>query len=68
MEVHNRKYVTPAPGHFRTFKVQYEDRSVRGRTRSFRTEEEANDFVANLSVDAFFRVQQIDIVNLRESS
>ena len=67
MEVHNQKYVTLSAGHFRTFRVEYEDRGTKGRTRSFRTSEEANDFADSLSIDAFYRIQQIDYRTLRQS-
>lgn len=67
-EVHNQKYVLMAKGHFRTFKVEYDCRYTTGRTRTFKTEDEANEFVDKLSTGAFYRVSQIDQVVKRKSS
>lgn len=65
--VHNQKYVLMGKGHFRTFKVEFDCRYTSGRSRSFMTEDEANEFVDKLSPKATYRVTQIDQVIKRQS-
>lgn len=66
-EVHNQKYVLMGKGHLRTFKVEYDCRDTIGRSRSFKTEDEANEFVDKLSPKASYRVSQIDHIVKRQS-
>lgn len=65
-EVHNQKHVIVAKGHFRTFKVEYDCRYTAGRSRSFKTEAEANEFADKLSSTATYRVTQIDQIIKRQ--
>lgn len=60
MPSHNAKYTLIAPGHYRTFKVEYDDRATKGRSRAFKTEAEARLFIDALSPEATYRLLQVD--------